>query len=72
MQKCQGGLIRASEGRVSEHTAVNCTAGTRVQVDELFGNLPARRKFLKSTAGELRRAAADCNKRCDQLFSPRL
>jgi len=52
-----GGLIRASEGRVSEHTAVNCTAGTRVQVDELFGNLPARRKFLKSAAGELRRAA---------------
>ncbi len=52
-----GGLIRASEGRVSEHSAANCTPGTRVQVDELFGNLPARRKFLKSAAGELRRAA---------------
>lgn len=52
-----GGLIRASEGRVSEHVAANCTLGTRVQVDELFGNLPARRKFLKSAAGELRRAA---------------
>ena len=52
-----GGLIRASEGRVSEHSAANCAPGTRVQVDELFGNLPARRKFLKSAAGELRRAA---------------
>ena len=52
-----GGLIRASEGRVSEHSSANCAPGTRVQVDELFGNLPARRKFLKSAAGELRRAA---------------
>ena len=52
-----GGLIRASAGSVVEHRAVNCAPGTRVQVDELFANLPARRKFLKSAAGELRRAA---------------
>ena len=52
-----GGLIRASGGSVVEHRAVNCAPGTRVQVDELFANLPARRKFLKSAAGELRRAA---------------
>ena len=54
----EGGLIRASSGRVVEHRAASCTPGTRVQVDEIFGNLPARRKFLKSAAGELRRAAA--------------
>lgn len=52
-----GGLIRAAGGAVVEHRPVNCAPGTRVQVDELFGNLPARRKFLKSAAGELRRAA---------------
>ena len=52
-----GGMIRASEGRAAEPVPVSCPPGTRVQVDELFGNLPARRKFLKSAAGELRRAA---------------
>ncbi|MDR1049379.1 MAG: DNA mismatch repair endonuclease MutL, partial [Synergistaceae bacterium] len=52
-----GGVIRAREGRVSDHTRSNCPPGTRVQVDSLFENLPARRKFLKSASGELRRAA---------------
>lgn len=53
-----GGLIRASGGRVTEHVAAACTPGTRVQADELFKELPARRKFMKSASGELRRAAS--------------
>ncbi|MDR1874381.1 MAG: DNA mismatch repair endonuclease MutL, partial [Synergistaceae bacterium] len=53
-----GGLIRAYEGHISSHVETNCAPGTRVQADELFVNLPARRKFLKSAAGELRRVAS--------------
>ena len=52
-----GGLIRTHDGRISEHIQINCSAGTRIQVDNLFEALPARRKFLKSATGELRRAA---------------
>jgi len=53
-----GGVIRAYEGRIADHTETNCTPGTRVQADDIFANLPARRKFLKSASGELRRVAA--------------
>lgn len=52
-----GGVIRAYEGRVTDHAEISCVPGTRVQVDEIFANLPARRKFLKSASGEMRRVA---------------
>jgi len=52
-----GGVIKAYEGKITGHAETNCTPGTRVQIDEIFANLPARRKFLKSAAGELRRVA---------------
>ena len=52
-----GGLIRSHEGKVTEHVKASCPVGTRVQVENLFSGLPARRKFLKSASGELRRAA---------------
>ena len=52
-----GGVIRTHDGKIIEHVRANCALGTRVQVSELFSGLPARRKFLKSASGELRRAA---------------
>ena len=52
-----GGLIRAHEGKILEHVAINHSQGTRIQVENLFSGLPARLKFLKSASGELRRAA---------------
>ena len=53
----QGGMIKASEGKITEHIKINHPQGTRIQVENLFSGLPARRKFLKSASGELRRAA---------------
>ena len=53
----EGGLIRTHDRKISEHIRVKCSKGTRVQVSDLFSGLPARRKFLKSASGELRRAA---------------
>ena len=53
----EGGLVRTHDGKISEHIRVKCSQGTRVQVSDLFSGLPARRKFLKSASGELRRAA---------------
>ena len=52
-----GGMIRTSEGKIIEHVKINHPQGTRIQVENLFSGLPARRKFLKSASGELRRAA---------------
>jgi len=52
-----GGLIRLNEGRIIEHVETTCPKGTRVQVDDLFHNLPARSKFLKASLSELRRCS---------------
>ena len=52
-----GGIIRTHDGQVTAHISANCPAGTRVQIDNLFSGLPARRKFLKSATGELRRCS---------------
>ena len=39
-------------GKLIKNTAKGCPPGTSVTVQELFENLPARRKFLKSASGE--------------------
>lgn len=53
-----GGIIRTQDGKITEHIPANCPQGTRVKIDNLFSGLPARRKFLKSASGELRRCAS--------------
>ena len=53
----KGGLIRTKDGKIVEHIKTNCPKGTRIKIENLFSGLPARRKFLKSASGELRRCA---------------
>jgi DNA mismatch repair protein MutL len=47
-----GTEIRANGGAIASVVEVGTAQGTIVQVDELFYNLPARRKFLKSDGAE--------------------
>ena len=49
----QGGTeIRVNGGTVASVTEVGAPEGTRIEVNDVFYNLPARRKFLKSDGAE--------------------
>jgi DNA mismatch repair protein MutL len=50
-----GGVVRAEGGEVKLCAEVPCLPGTRIQADDMFYNLPARRKFLKTATAELKR-----------------
>ena len=54
----EGGILICTAGKVELHRRVNTFAGTRVQVEDLFFNFPARRKFLKSSQAETRRVSS--------------
>jgi DNA mismatch repair protein MutL len=48
-----GSYIKLEGGKVIEEREIGCPPGTRVEIKDLFFNIPARRKFLKSVRTEL-------------------
>ena len=54
----EGGLLEVVFGGVGEPRAAASSRGTRVVVEDLFAELPARRKFLKTPPTEARHASA--------------
>ncbi|HEY8695090.1 MAG TPA: DNA mismatch repair endonuclease MutL [Chloroflexota bacterium] len=47
-----GSQLRVHGGQIVEQTSAGCPAGSSVTVRELFYNMPARRKFLKTPLAE--------------------
>ena len=57
-EQADGAALRVDFGRVGEVRAAAAAPGTRMVVEDLFGELPARRKFLKRPSTELAHASA--------------
>lgn len=57
-----GSLLCSSGGKVTDLSEVGCRNGTTVIVEELFANVPARRKFLKKDQSEAMAVAATVEK----------
>ncbi len=57
-----GTLLSSEYGRITEVSEVGCRCGTTVVVRDLFGNVPARRKFLKKDVTEAAAATAYAEK----------
>ena len=57
-----GTMIRIAGSKIEKQEPVACPAGSNFSVNNLFFNVPARRKFLKSNQTELTNVVADCPK----------
>jgi DNA mismatch repair protein MutL len=50
----EGTHVTTQSGNIVDSQSVACATGTDIAVTDLFANIPARKKFLKSTQTELR------------------
>jgi DNA mismatch repair protein MutL len=57
-----GTRIEIAGSQVINQEIVQCTAGTNIRVKNLFYNVPARRKFLKTDQTELRNLLTEYNR----------
>jgi len=54
-----GTYLFIADSDLKNQESINCNQGTNLSVKNLFYNIPARRKFLKSDATELRNVTAE-------------
>jgi len=57
-----GSVLEAYGGEIKSHTPSGCGEGTTVIVEDIFYNVPARKKFLKSDRAETSAVSAVCEK----------
>ena len=50
----EGTKLVVSENEVKEKAVIGCATGTEINIADLFYNIPARKKFLKTTQTEWR------------------
>lgn len=59
-EELAGTEVRVDGGKLLHVRDAGCPPGTRIEIDELFYNVPARRKFLKARQTESKHAADIC------------
>lgn len=64
MRECDelGTVVNFNGGDLSNHSKINCNVGTQFLVKNLFFNVPARRKFMKSAEVETKNVLAEFKK----------